>query len=238
MDWSAASALSASALTATPCSVLAVASWNGCSTVDHDHGLSRLRDAGCVVGGATPEGAKSQESARSASADICRGQPQRGPNTPTTIMGGFRQLDHLAGPDHCCRQYRTRSGRRICLRRAAGHGHRRPPDHPVPTTKIRPPGASRCRAGMHRIGVLPSGRPGAIRCAGDRRRRLRSASRGPSSTYRGRGPGQLSGDSRHTVPGTRVFSSWRGPGRSRWRPVRRCRRRWTRSRPASRPTKR
>ncbi|MCE3275379.1 MAG: type secretion system protein [Propionibacteriaceae bacterium] len=40
------------------------------------------------------------------------------------------------------------------------------------------------------------------------------------------------------LPGIRASSSWRGPGRSRWRPERRCRRRWTRLRPIFRPTNR
>ena len=51
------------------CAALAAASWNGCSTVDHDHGLSGLRHAGRLAGGATSGGAKSQQSARLASAD-------------------------------------------------------------------------------------------------------------------------------------------------------------------------
>ena len=136
--------------------------------------------------------------------------------------------DHLAWRDHCCGQCGEGTGRRNHLRGAAGRRHRCPPGGPAPTTKISPPSASRRRARVYGAGVLPSGRPGAIRCTGYRRSRLRVATAIMHIASAGRGP-------RLAAAGAAVRarpSSWRGPGRSRWRPVRRCRRRLIRLRPA------
>ena len=151
-------------------------------------------------------------------------------------MDRIGDRDHLAGPDHCCRL--CGEGLGAVLASAALLSPSRPSawlpsiddeDQPAErelTSRTRarcwrPTSASDRFHPLHWLSPQPTAKCYATAI-------MHTASAGMWST---------SGGSRHDVLGTGDFSSWRGPGRSRWRPVRPCRRRWTRLRPASRPTR-
>ena len=183
--WSAASAPSSSALTATVCWVRVAGSWNGCSNVDHDHDQSWLRAGRCWRYVVPRREAFAADSLRQRLRPSWT-PPQASNASAATIMAivailiillgliiaaGYRELERCSPPP-------------VLIMVTPGWLLNTDDEDPPAEPRL----TSRTRA---RSGLLPSGRPGAIGCAGYRRRRLRRASRGPSGTHSRRGRGQV-----------------------------------------------